>query len=236
MMLKLYFLGKANFEYKGEDITERLGNKTIALVCLLILNQNKYLSREKLITYLWPDSNEDAAKYNIWMIKKNIGTDENGEEFLYVDKERCGINEKYIFYCDILQIMKFKPGREDSIEGLLALRASFAGDFMEGCYFNNCNDFNEIIIFERTHFEDQRVKILKRLTELYEEEGDTEKCEEVLKEILDIEPYDEDMALMMIRLYVRSGKRSKAIIYYNTFRNRLAGGLGIEPSEKLRKA
>ena len=41
---------------------------------------------------------------------------------------------------------------------------------------------------------------------------------------------------MMIRLYVRSGKRSKAIIYYNTFRNRLAGGLGIEPSEKLRKA
>ena len=62
------------------------------------------------------------------------------------------------------------------------------------------------------------------------------KCEEVLKEILDIEPYDEDMALMMIRLYVRSGKRSKAIIYYNTFRNRLAGGLGIEPSEKLRKA
>ena len=240
MMLKLYFLGKANFEYKGEDITERLGNKTIALVCLLILNQNKYLSRDKLITYLWPDSNEDAAKYNlrfnIWMIKKNIGTDENGEEFLYVDKERCGINEKYIFYCDILQIMKFKPGREDSIEGLLALRASFAGDFMEGCYFNNCNDFNEIIIFERTHFEDQRVKILKRLTELYEEEGDTEKCEEVLKEILDIEPYDEDMALMMIRLYVRSGKRSKAIIYYNTFRNRLAGGLGIEPSEKLRKA
>lgn len=239
-MLKLYFLGKANFEYNGEDITERLGNKTIALVCLLILNQNKYLSREKIITYLWPDSNEEAAKYNlrfnIWMIKKNIGADENAEQFLYVDKERCGINEKYIFYCDILQIMKFKPGREDSIESLLALRASFAGDFMEGCYFNNCNDFNEIIIFERTHFEDQRVKILKRLTELYEEEGDTEKCEEVLKEILDIEPYDEDMALMMIRLYVGSGKRSKAIIYYNTFRNRLAGGLGIEPSEKLRKA
>ena len=46
------------------------------------------------------------------------------------------------------KIMKFKPGREDSIEGLLALRASFAGDFMEGCYFNNCNDFNEIIILK----------------------------------------------------------------------------------------
>lgn len=239
-MLKLYFLGKANFEYDGEDITERFGNKTIALVCLLILNQKKYLSREKIITYLWPDSNEDAAKYNlrfnIWMIKKNIGTDEKGEEFLYVDKERCGINEKYIFWCDISEIMRFRPGREDSLERLLTLRSSFAGDFMEGCYFNNCNDFNEIIILERTHFEDLRVKILKRLAELYEADGCMEQCEEILKEILDIEPYDEDMALKMIRLYVNIGKRSKAIIYYNTFRNRLAGGLGIEPSEKLRRA
>ena len=97
-MLNICLLGKTNFEYKGRNISDQLGTKAVALICLLVTNQNKYLSREKIITYLWPDSNEDAAKYNLrynlWQIKKCIRINSDGEQFLHVDKDCCGLNSK----------------------------------------------------------------------------------------------------------------------------------------------
>lgn len=237
-MLNLYFLGKTKIEYNGKSVVESFRNKTIALICLLIINQDKYLSRERILDYLWPDSSEEAAKnnlrYNLWLIKKNIGTSASNEEFLFIDKEHCGVNANYDFRCDILDIMNFKPQDSDSIAKLLKLKNMFTGEFLEGCYYNNCEDFNEIIIFQRTRFENFRVQILKRLAELYERESNIEECLNILKEILDIDPYDEEVAVKIIMLYMKIGKRGAGILFYNSFRDRLASRLGIQPSEKLR--
>lgn len=238
-MLNLNFLGKAKVEYNGKSVVESFRNKTTALICLLVINNDKYLSREKVLDYLWPDSSEEAAKnnlrFNLWLIKKNIGTSETNQEFLLIDKDHCGINMNYEFQCDILDIMNFKPQQAKSIESLLRLKNMFVGEFLEGCYYNNCDDFNEIIIFERTRFENFRVQILKGLEELYEEEGNTEECLNVLKEILDIEQYDEEVAAKILTLYMEIGNRGSGIVFYNSFRDRLASRLGIQPSEKLRK-
>ncbi|WP_205666559.1 AfsR/SARP family transcriptional regulator [Aminipila luticellarii] len=237
-MLNLYFLGRARIEYNGKSVVENFRNKTIALICLLIINQDKYLSRERILGYLWPDSSEEAAKnnlrYNLWLIKKNIGKSESNEEFLFIDKELCGVNAEYDFQCDILDIMNFKPQQSDSIERLLKLKNMFEGEFLEGCYYNNCEDFNEVIIFQRTRLENFKVQILKRLTELYEKESKMEECLNVLEEILDIDPYDEEVALKIIILYMKIGKRGAGVLFYNSFRDRLASRLGIQPSEKLR--
>lgn len=238
-MLNLNFLGKARVEYNGKSVVESFRNKTIALICLLVINNDKYLSREKILDYLWPDSSEEAAKnnlrFNLWLIKKNIGTSETDQEFLFIDKDHCGINMNYEFQCDILDIMNFKPQQDQPIESLLRLKNMFVGEFLEGCYYNNCDDFNEIIIFERTRFENFRVQILKGLEELYEKEGKTEESLNILKEILDIEQYDEEVAAKILTLYMKLGNRGSGIVFYNSFRDRLASRLGIQPSEKLRK-
>ncbi|MEA4987950.1 MAG: BTAD domain-containing putative transcriptional regulator [Anaerovorax sp.] len=237
-MLNICFLGKSRFERDGKAIEEQLGAKAFALICLLVLNKNRYLSREKIIGYLWPDSNEEAARYNLrynlWLIKKHIGTDQQGNTFLYIDKECCGINREFDFTCDILDIMKFKPSEEDSIDSILKLKQLFRGDFLEGCYFNKCDEFNELIIFERINFEQRKVKILKRLVELYEKENNFEICLETINEILEIEPYDEEMVSKVLDIYLSCGKQVAAITYYNQFSNQLAGNLGIAPSDELR--
>ncbi len=232
-MLNLYFLGRARIEYNGKSVVENFRNKTIALICLLIINQDKYLSRERILGYLWPDSSEEAAKnnlrYNLWLIKKNIGKSESNEEFLFIDKELCGVNAEYDFQCDILDIMNFKPQQSDSIERLLKLKNMFAGEFLEGCYYNNCEDFNEVIIFQRTRLENFKVQILKRLTELYEKESKMEECLNVLEEILDIDPYDEEVALKIIILYMKIGKRGAGVLFYNHSGIGLPADLGFNP-------
>jgi len=237
-MLNICFLGKSKFEYDGKGFGDQLGSKAIALICLLALNEKRYLSREKVIGYLWPDSNAEAAKYNLrynlWLIKKNIEQDKNGHQFLRVDNDCCCINKDYDFECDIFDIVKFKPSNSDSIEGMLKLKQLFRGDLLEGCYFNKCDELNEFIIFERINFEQRKVKILKRLVELYENENNYDSCIEIINEILEIEPYDEEMVLKILDIYTKCGKQVAAITYYNNFSNVLAGSLGISPSYELR--
>ncbi|HAS91371.1 MAG TPA: hypothetical protein DCS12_03705 [Clostridiales bacterium] len=237
-MLNLRFLGKSKIEYNGKNIEDQLGNKAIALICLLVLNERRYLSREKIIGYLWPDSNTDAAKYNLrynlWLIKKNILEDKNNNSFLRVDTECCGINSKYEFNCDIIDVMKFKPSCQDSIESILKLKKLFRGDLLEGYYFNKCDEFNDLIIYERINFEQRKVKILNRLVEVYENDKRYEDCIDVLNEILEIEPYDEKTVLKLMDIYQKSGKRAVAINYYNEFSYNLSCSLGIHPSIELR--
>lgn len=238
-MLRISFLGKTIVEYNRKNITELLGNKTIALLCMLALNDKKIISREKAIAYLWPDSKEDAAKYNLrfnlWLIKKNIGVDEDGNAFICVDKECCAINEKYKYTCDILDIIRFKPNEGDSVEDLLKLRELFTGEFLEGCYFSNCEEFNDLILFERINLEKKKVAILKRLTELYECRKQYDSCLEMIIEMQETEPYDEEIALKIMDLYSLKGNNAKAINYYNIFSNILATSLGISPSPILKK-
>lgn len=237
-MLNICFLGKSKIEYDGKEIEEHLGNKATALICLLVLNERRYLSREKIIGYLWPDSNIEAAKYNLrynlWLIKKNITEDKNHNLFLKVDNDCCGINKKYEFTCDIIDIMKFKPSNEDSIESILKLKKLFRGDLLEGCYFNKCDEFNDFIIYERINFEQRKVKILQRLVEVYEMDKRYDDCIDILNEILEIEPYDEKIVLKLMNIYQKSGKRAVAIDYFNKFSYSLSCSLGINPSNELR--
>ncbi len=238
-MLIINFLGKADVEYNGKKLDDQLGGKAIALICLLVLNEKRYISREKLEGYLWPDSSTEAARYNLrynlWLIKKNIGKDENNNLFLNIDNVCCSINKSYMFECDIFNIMKFRHKEQNTIEDILKLKQLFRGDLLEGCYFKNCDELNELIIFERMRYEQWKAKILKNLVELYEREEGYDNCLDIIDEILEIEPYDEEMVLKVLDIYQKCGKSVAAITYYNNFSKMLTGSLGISPSNKLRK-
>ena len=238
-MLDINFLGKVKIEYNGVDITDKFGAKTKALLSLLILNKDKPLNREKIILYLWPDSTEDSGKFNLrfnlWQLRNIIGSDERGNKFLHTGRSHCGINENYNYNCDVIDIKAFNLKENVSIKKLEELRKKFSGEFFEGFYFKNCNDFNENIILERSYFEEQKIKILLKLVSLYEVEENFEKCSEILKELINIEPYDEEIALRILEIYEKNGKRSLAILFYDDFKKKFMTFLGISPCEELEK-
>lgn len=236
-MLKISFLGKIHFEYKGFDITDKVGAKTAALIALLMLQENKHMSREKAITYLWPDSNEEAAKYNLrynfWLLKRLIGEDEAGETFLNIDKDYCGINSKYTFKCDILELLSFDANKEYKLEKLLEIKSMFCGDFFEGHYFNNCDDFNELILFERNNFENKKIKLFKKLAQSYEDLKKYEESISIVNEIFKLDPYSEETAVKALNTYFLNQDRAGAITFYKDFSNKLISDLGIRPSNAL---
>ncbi len=237
-MLSISMLGQANINYNGENLADKFSTKLMALVCLLVLNAHREMGRERLSAYLWPDSDEEAAKYNLrynlWLVKKLIPPDGKGEDFIVVTKDSCRINKRYRFECDKLRIDAFDPQEEPSVEELIQLKGLFKGDFLEGFYLKNCNEFNEVILFERVVCQNKQIEIMKKLADLYEEKNHNEEELQVLHEMIAIEPYNEGFAYRILDIYKKAGNRAAAIHYYKKFEEKLRRELNITPDNELK--
>src|SRR5665647_2267641 len=163
-MIQITLLGKTRICYNGELLDKQLSTKAQALIYLLIMHNGKFLSREKIMAYLWPDSTENAARYNLrynlWQLKKLLPQDNEGETFVLSEQGGCFINSKYKFKCDLLEINQYCLAKSN-IEELAYIRDLFCGEVMEGWYLKSCSEFNEIILYERIHCERIQVELLR---------------------------------------------------------------------------
>ena len=92
------------------NITDKLSSKSQALIAILMTKKRLRCSRKELIGYLWPESSEEAAKYNLrfnlWQLRKTICVQPSGQPFLIITRDDCQINEKYSYQCDFRQIIE----------------------------------------------------------------------------------------------------------------------------------
>ena len=236
-MLELFFLGILKILYRGKDITTQLGSKACALIFLLMESKGKGLSREKIIAYLWPDSKEEAARYNLrynlWEIKKIIKEDADGNLFLLSDNNACKINENYAYGCDFIEAACFDRKKEYTMAELLHFRSLFSGELYEGAFFKGCEELNNLILYRRIEFEKLKVQVMESMAELLAQEENYEGEIEVLQEILKIDPYNEEIAGLVMDAYCKIGKRAEAVNFYRTFSNTLAFSINIAPGEVL---
>ncbi|MCI9475302.1 MAG: hypothetical protein HFE71_02300 [Emergencia sp.] len=230
-------MGNLKILYRGKDITTQLGSKACALIFLLMESKGKGLSREKIIAYLWPDSKEEAARYNLrynlWEIKKIIKEDADGNLFLLSDNNACKINENYAYGCDFIEAACFDRKKEYTMAELLHFRSLFSGELYEGAFFKGCEELNNLILYRRIEFEKLKVQVMESMAELLAQEENYEGEIEVLQEILKIDPYNEEIAGLVMDAYCKIGKRAEAVNFYRTFSNTLAFSINIAPGEVL---
>ena len=235
-MLQIRLFGKPQVICDGTDITPELGNKGCALLCILFLRGGDYYAREKLAAYLWPDSASSAAKYNLrytlWKIKKSTDIGEGGRSLIKLDREYCCIDRAYDYICDLQTIDEIDPETRSADELKRACDA-FGGELLEGYYFNHCEDLNELILSQRIYYEKRKNRLLMKAAELYEQRDMLPEAVGILERVMEYEPYNEQLALRLMTLYERGGDRSRAIRFFNEFRNRLASNLEIYPGSAI---
>lgn len=237
-MLQISLLGKTKISCNGELLDKQLSTKAQALVYLLIAHNGRFLSREKIMAYLWPDSTPDAARYNLrynlWQLKKLLPQDDAARSLVLSEKDGCSIDSRYSFQCDLLKIQSCSVHSRD-LEELAYTKGLFCGDFMEGWYLKNCNEFNEMILFERMNCERIQVELLKALARRYEENGLLEEALSTWKEMAQVDMDNEEIAYNIVRLYFEMGNRVTAINYYKKFETGLWDNLNIAPNEDLQR-
>jgi len=236
-MLSIKLLGHTEIRHNGKDITSALSKKTIALLFLLVVNEEKYLTKDKIALYLWPESNEESSKYNVrynlWMLNKNIPNDSKGNELIVSDKNSCSLNSNYDFECDLLSIVKCDCKTSSIGELSRIVDKAFSGEVLEGWFINKCYDFNELILLHRIQLERKQLSILQALSKKHYKNGHLENSLEVLKIAEQFDPNNESIAECTLKTYSALGDRVSGINYYKNFEAKLWKELNIMPNDEL---
>lgn len=238
-MLTIHLLGKISVDWNGAALEGELGRKALALLYLLLGTTNHFCPRSRLMLYLWPDSAEEAARYNLryhlWLLKKVLPLS-HGETLVRTEKDGCRLNDGYPWRCDLTKIRGFNPDRaQGETEELLRLNRLFTGEPMEGWYLKNCSEFNDLILIDRMMCERKHVKVLQLLAQHCREQCDDRQCLEWLLEIAAIEPNNEEVALVTMETHLRLGDRAGAIQHYRRFEAGLWNELSIAPDQRLQQ-
>ena len=218
-MLEITTLGEIRFQLDGKDISEGISNKCALLIAMLLSQKGKKMSRQELLGIFWPDSSEKAAKYNLrynlWQLKKTL-SDER-EPFLLVTKSSCQINERYPYRCDYLTVTQANINTLPDRKSREMLLESLEGDFFAGLFFEGCEDLDEFIVMQRYVLENQKRSLLKRLVKDYWESKEWDECLRILSESEKNDPYDEENAIIWVKILMEQGKGREASEFYRRF-------------------
>lgn len=239
--LEIYLLGNIEIRLDNQSILEKLSSKAIALLCFLSANKGKKFGRDKLAAYFWNGVNIESARYNLrynfWNIRKIINENKLSEDILISTKDSCMINPNYDFYIDIFHLDKILNSIEKSHDikaNLDDAKKLFRGEFLEEFYIKNCPEFNDWIFYERAKFQRTYEDILCKLIDLHYEDKGYDQAINLLEEMLNINPFKEELYLKLMRIYIDLGDRNSAIKQYERCENILREELNIRPMEDIR--
>lgn len=237
-MLHITFMGETRFLLDGVDVSDRISSKAAAIIALVLMKESRQMRRSDIINFLWGESGDDAAKYNLrfnlWQIKKAF-VQEDGESLFIVSKEHVKVNPKFRFLCDILEIEQANPDAIDSTQELERLLSLFRGEFFENCYLHNCENFLEHIILRRYYMENRRLAIYHRLIQLTYQNNLYDDCLNAISACEEIDPYNESIVKIRLEILIQRGAWRDAAKYYQIFYSRLLQDVGTEPSQELQE-
>jgi len=241
-ILNIKLIGDINVTFGEEVLISKLSSKSIAIIAILICNDNHKISREKIASMLWADSFETAnynLRYNLWNIKKAIPKDEGDQELIISSKEYCHINPKYRLNCDLTEFNSIEMENKDIddvtfISKLIYAKKSFEGDFLDRFYIKDSDDFNEWILFQRAKYQKKYIQGLNLLLDYYTQNGIYASATEILEEILGVNPYEEEAYYKLMKLHIDKNERHMAIAQYKKCYNVLRQELNISPQKKIK--
>ncbi len=237
----MYLLGNIEIRLNNQSILEKLSSKAIALLCFLSANKGKKFGRDKLADYFWNGVNIESARYNLrynfWNIRKIINENKSSEDILISSKDSCMINPNYDFYIDIFHlddILNSIEKNQDRKACLNNAKKLFRGEFLEEFYIKNCPEFNDWIFYERAKFQRTYEDILCKLIDLHYEDKCYDHAINLLEEMLNINPFKEELYLKLMKIYIDLGDRNSAIKQYERCENILREELNIRPMQDIR--
>lgn len=242
-ILKIKLIGDIEIKFDKTDILPKLSSKSIAIIAVLICNENNKLSRERLATMLWADSFDTASynlRYNLWNIKKVIPKDNFGNDFITTTKDYCQINPKYSFSSDVLEfenlnLDKKNLGSSEFLSKLINAKNRFKGDFLDEFYIKDSDEYNEWILSSRAKYQKKYIECLNLLLYYYIDSSQYEKAIEILEDILKVNPYEEEAYYNLMKLYIEKNERHKAVLQYKKCYNILRQELNIVPQKKIKE-
>ncbi|HJU67136.1 MAG TPA: BTAD domain-containing putative transcriptional regulator [Gemmatimonadaceae bacterium] len=220
----------------GTPLTGRVVQRhRLALLALIAMAPGQRLSRDKLIAYLWPESDSERGR-NLLKVSSYVIRGELGESALLTEGDDLRLNGEVV-RTDAIQLDAALARGEYT-----AAVALYRGPFLDGFFLSHAPEFEQWAARERERLASRYVKALEALAEQAEVKGDAATAADWWKRRAAQDPYDSRIALRLMRSLEASGNRAAALQHASVHQRLLEQEFGIAAgsdvmafAEQLRK-
>lgn len=251
MSLSLSLLGGFQASLDGRPLGEFYSSKVRALLAYLAVEAGREHPRPVLAALLWPDWDDRAAlgnlRFSLSKLRQAIHDQDAVPPFLLISRDTLQLNPLADVSVDVhLFLRELRASRWESadVDGQpeAAGRAALAhlrtamdlhrGPFLEGFSVGDSAVFEEWALAQREHLEREARWALHGLTALYQRLGDDAAAERTVRQLLDMDPWDELANRRLMAVLAQGGQRNAALRHYASYQEELVRELGCEPEDE----
>jgi DNA-binding SARP family transcriptional activator/TolB-like protein len=177
--------------------------RRLALLALLAAAGDRGLSRDMILSYLWPDSTAENGRHSLEQLlhalRRSLG-----------DSVFSGVNPVHLDP-DIIASDVNDFERALARGALAEAVALHKGSFLQGFYLNDAPEFERWTSTERARLAGRYTEALSRLADEAERAGDHAAAVNWRRRIADVDPISSRSALALMRALAAAGDRTSAL-------------------------
>jgi len=228
---RLQLFGRPSIKAEGGALLKGAAaqRRRVALLALLSLAEDRGLSRDKILGYLWPENDTEHGRnllnVAVYALRKSLG-----EEAIISDGEGVRINNCLIG-SDIADFQSaINKGDEEGAVGL------YSGPFLDGYFINDAPEFERWVERERDRLGRLYCGALESLADRSEHDRDFDRAAAWWKSRAAYDPYDTRVTLKLMRALDASGNTAGALQQAQTHERLLREDFGVQPPADLMSA
>lgn len=229
--LRLHLFGGFQARLPSGSAVSLASRKGQALLAYLALRRGHPQTRDKLAALLWGDTPDDQARNSLrqtlFTLRRAF---DQVADWLVAEGETLAVNPRVVWVDAVAFEAAAQAGTPETLAEAAAL---YTGDLLDGLNLREMA-FEDWLVVERERYRELAYDVLTRLLKHQAETGETESAIFTAGRLLALDPLQEAVHRMLMRLFVRQGRRGAAQRQYQLCVDLIRRELGgdIEPETR----
>ncbi len=226
-MLELKTFGGLSVEKDGDRSDGVAGRKrTLALLALLAVAGKRGVSRDKLIAYLWPETDTAHGRHLLKQACYALRRDLRARE-LFLGATELYLNPEII--SSDVQTFEDALARGDRARAV----SVYAAPFLDGFYLNGQGDFERWVESERGRLKQLAGEALEALATEAALRADHTRAADCWRRRAALDPLSSRAAIGLMRALAATGDRAGALLHARVHENLLSQELDVAPDRAV---
>lgn len=226
-MVRLRVLGGAVLERDGTPVAGRAAQRHhLALLAYLAASPSRSAAREKLVAYLWPESDTAAARHRL-SVALHVIRKELGEGSITAHGDALALTPEEV-EADVAEFVELlAAGRLEEAVGL------YRGSFLDGFFLSGAREFDGWMEGERERLARLYAEALERLASEAEGRGDPAAAVAWWRRLASHDPLSSRVALGLMEAMARSGDIPGALSHARAHATLVQAELEVPPDPEV---